>query len=76
MCSLGAAVSFPRSESIVEIDKLDIHVGASQLAIGLIKGLNLFIAADIDRALVGWSFIDREGPTATGSEPRIVTRNL
>ena len=57
-CVVWAQLTFFVQKSIVEIDKSDIHVGVGQLAIGLIKGLNLFIAADIDRALVGRSFID------------------
>ncbi len=48
LSSLGAA-GLPRPETPVEIDKLNIHVVASQLTIGLIK-VN-FSLLYIDRAL-------------------------
>ena len=40
-CVVWAQLASLVQKSIVEINKLDIHVGASQLAIGLIEGLNL-----------------------------------
>ena len=75
-CVVWAKLAFLVQKSIVEIDKLDIHVGVSQLTIGLIESLNLFIAADIDRALVGWSFIDGKDRQQADLRQRIVTRNL
>lgn len=51
-CVVWAQLASLVQKGIVEINKLDIHVGASQLAIGLIESLNLFNEAPAYKSTV------------------------